>query len=284
MTKEVVTVAQVITTYSDKFKETPIAQALIKHGKEKLADKIISNFYFMCRKNASDVAKWTPDSVVEALTKCCQWELVPDGIQAALVVYKTKDEKGNKRPELTFQPMYQGLLEVAYRTGIFKSISANIVYEGDLFEYDLGSDCYVKHQLDLKGPRDKPLAVYADVRLANGGRIVQVMTMKEINKIKNAARSKKVWDPYFDQMAVKTVIKRTFKHCPKSEDLSSLVAYDNSLEQDFDKGPDTAKATALNNLLGVKPADQLPEPSQDQELDDVDLDFAIEAENNVTEG
>jgi len=284
MSKEVVTVAQVITSYSDRFKETPIAQALIKHGKEKLADKIISNFYFLCRKNPDDVAKWTPASVVESLTKCCQWELVPDGIQAALIPYYNKE---SKKTNLTMQVMYQGMLEVAYRTGMFKSISANIVYEGDLFEYDLGGQCYVKHQLDLIGKRDKPIAVYSDMMLANGGRIVRVMTMKEINHIKNSAKSQKVWGPWFDAMAIKTVVKQGFKFCPKSEELSSLVAYDNSLEQDFDRGIDTTKAAGLNNLLGLTPADQLPEPEpepeQDRELDDADLDLAIEAENNANE-
>lgn len=260
--------------FSNKFRETPIAQGLAKHGKEKLLDKILSNFYFLSRKEPL-IVQCSKDSIVEAITRCCQWELIPDSVQACLISYKG---------ELTFQPMYQGLLEVAYRTGIFKSIAANIIYEGDLFEYDLGGDCYVKHQLDLVGKRNKPLAVYADIKLANGGRIVKVMTMPEINKIKSKAKTQKVWEPYFDQMAIKTVIKQAFKLCPKSEDLSSLVAHDNALEQDFDRLPDNTKATELNALLGnSKPIEQLPEP----ELDDADLDNQIneevqkEIENNA---
>ncbi len=268
MTKEIVKneKKEIAVEYSDRFKLTPIAQGLVKHGKERLYDKIMSNFYFTCRKNASSAVSWSPASVVESLTKCCQWELVPDNIQACLIPYGK---------ELTFQPMYQGLLEMAYRTGVFKSIVSNVVYEGDLFEYDLGGDCYVKHQLDLKGKRNVPLAVYADVRLSGGGRIVKVMTMPEINKIKNSAKTKNVWNSWFDPMCCKTVIKQVFKLCPKSEDLSDLVAYDNSLEQDFDRTPDNAKANALNALLDDnKPVEPLPE------LDDADLDLAVEAENN----
>lgn len=259
---------ELAVSYSDKFKESPIAQGLIKHGKEKLADKIISNFYFLCRKNPSALAQWSPSSVVEALTKCCQWELVPDGIQACLIPYGK---------ELTFQPMYQGLLELAYRTGIFKSIVANVVYAGDLFEYDIGGDCYIKHQLDLVGKRDTPIAVYADVRLSTGGRMVKVMTIKEIKKIQNAAKNKSVWNQYWDQMAIKTVIKQVFKLCPKSEGLADLVAYDNALEQDFERGIDTSKSAKLNALLGTESkADELA-----SEQDDADLDLAIEAENNA---
>jgi len=250
--------------FSNKFRETPIAQGLVKHGKEKLMDKILSNFYFLSRK-APELTQCSQTSIVEALTKCCQWELVPDNVQSCLIPYKG---------ELTFQPMYQGLLEVAYRTGIFKSIAANIVYMGDLFEYDLGGDCYVKHQLDLIGKRDKALAVYADIRLANGGRIVKVMTIPEVNKIKAAAKTQKVWGPYYDQMAIKTVIKQAFKLCPKSEGLSDLVAYDNSLEQDFNRGIDTTKAANLNLLLGNE-----PEGAPEKPLDDADLDAAIQEEN-----
>jgi recombination protein RecT len=252
--------------FSNKFRETPIAQGLVKHGKEKLIDKILSNFYFLARK-VPTIPGCTQQSIVESITKCCQWELVPDGIQACLIAYGK---------ELTFQPMYQGLLEVAYRTGIFKSIVSSVVYKGDLFEYDIGGDCYVKHQLDLEGDRDVPIAVYADIRLINGGRLVRVMTMKEVEKIKVKAKNKTVWNDYPDAMRVKTVIKQAFKLCPKSEDLSSLVAHDNALEQDFDRLPDNTKANALNALLGNGAApEQLPEP----ELDDADLDNQIEEEN-----
>lgn len=249
---------ELVVSYSNKFKDTPIAQGLIKHGKENTLDKILSNFYFLAKKNPSAVSQWSVPSIVEALTKCCQWELIPDNIQACLIPYKE---------ELTFQPMYQGLLEVAYRTGIFKSIVGNVVYEGDFFEYNLGGDCYVKHQLDLIGNRTKPIAVYADVKLANGGRIVKVMTIKEVKKIQNSAKTQKVWGQYWDQMAIKTAIKQVFKLCPKSEALSEIVAYDNSLEQDFDRLPDSTKSKNLNSLLGYE-----PEP-QDEPEDVIDEGF-----------
>lgn len=232
-------------TYQTKFKETPIAQGLVKHGKEKLVDKILANFYFIARKNGGAVGKWEKASVVEALTKACQYELIPDGVQAALIPY------GNN---LTFQPMYQGLLEIAYRTGIFKSISANIVYEGDSFDYDLGADCFVNHKIDLVGERSRMLAVYADIKLATGGRIVRVMTQKEVLEIRNKAKNKNIWSEYFDAMATKTVIKQAFKFCPKSEVLSDVVRHDNELEQDFSSRAqiDTTKATELNQLFDVK--------------------------------
>lgn len=243
---------EIVASYCDKFKATPIAQQLIDAKKGALVDKILANFYFICRKNASNVGNWSVPSIVEALTKCCQWELIPDSVQACLIPYKS---------ELTFQPMYMGLLELAYRTGMFKSVSANVVYEGDFFDYDIGGNAFISHKPSLTTDRVKPIAVYADVILNNGGRIVKVMTMKEVNAIRNVAKNKTVWQSWPDAMAIKTVIKQVFKLCPKTEKLNELIAYDNSLEQDFESNKraiDTSKADSLNKLLsGIQTADQL---------------------------
>ncbi len=246
--------ADIVTTYCQKFKKVPIAQALIAEGKGKLMDKIMANFYFICRKNGNAVQTWDRNSIVEALTKCCQWELVPDSTYACLIPYGKN---------LTFQPMYQGLLELAYRTGMFQSVSANVVYEGDTFDYDIGGKPFTTHKPSLTTDRIKPIAVYADVLLNNGGRIVKVMTMKEVNAIRNVAKNKTVWQAWPDAMAIKTVIKQVFKLCPKTEKLNELIAYDNSLEQTFEaKVIDTSKAENLNKLISgqsPEPVDMQPE-------------------------
>jgi phage RecT family recombinase len=249
--------ADIVTTYFEKFKEVPIAQALIAEGKGKLMDKIMASFYFLCRKNgAATVSTWDKGSVIEALTRCCQWELIPDGRQAALIAYKN-NKKGIV--ELTFQPMYQGLIEVAYRTGLFQSIVANVVYKGDIFDHDTAGKAFVTHKKDLIGNRTERIAVYADVVLVNGGRLVEVMTMKEVNLIRNRAKKKEIWNEWEDSMYRKTPIKQVFKFVPKTEKLAELIAYDNSLEQTFEaKVIDTTKSENLNKLLsGVQTADTL---------------------------
>jgi recombinational DNA repair protein RecT len=167
-------------------------------------------------------------------------------------------------------------LEVAYRTGVFKNISAEVVYDGDDFKYSLGATSFVDHQKNLRGKRIDPIAVYADALLTTGGRLTIVMTMDEVNYIESKAKNKAVWKEWKDAMRRKTAIKQLAKIAPKSEELQQLVAYDNALEQDFDRLPDNTKTNALNALLGNGAApEQLPEP----ELDDADLDAQIEAEN-----
>lgn len=265
----------IVTTYCQKFKEVPIAQALISEGKGKLVEKILANFYFICRKNGNAANQWDKTSVIEALTKCCQWELVPDGVFACLVPYRDNDKK---IIELTFQPMYQGLLEKAYSTGIFKSISANVVYDGDEFDYNLGGQCFVTHKLNLKTPRKDRLAVYVDMMLANGGRIVKVMTIAEVKAIEGRAKNKKIWPVYWDGMAIKTVIKQGWKLCPKSEALAELIAYDNSLEQSFEVKPiDTSKADNLNQIL----SGNAPGPEESQYLDHDATEKTVQIVNTI---
>lgn len=231
----------IVTTYCQKFKEVPIAQNLIADKKGSLVDKILANFYFICRKNGNAVATWERGSIVEALTKCCQWELVPDGTYACLVPYGKI---------LTFQPMYQGLIELAYKTGMFKQIQTGVVYENDHFDYREGGDCFTDHKKTLTLPRIKRIAVFADVKLNNGGRFVEVMTMEDANKIRNSAKNKNIWNQWPDAMYRKTAVKQVFKFVPKTEKLAELIAYDNSLEQSFEvKAIDTSKADTLNKLI-----------------------------------
>lgn len=265
MTNEIIKQGiQLTASYTSKFNETPIAKSLIESGKKDIYDQIMAAFYFVCRKNPQDVKKWSQTSVVEALTKACQWRLIPDGELAALIPYGS---------EIKFQPMFKGLLEVAYRTGVFKNIAAEVVYDGDDFKYSLGAMSFVEHQKNLRGKRIEPIAVYADALLTTGGRLTIVMTMDEVNYIESKAKNKTVWKEWKDAMRRKTAIKQLAKIAPKSEELQQLVAYDNALEQDFDRLPDNTKANALNALLGNAAApEQLLEPT------DADLDNEINDE------
>ena len=232
-----------ILSYREGLRATPIFQGLVKYDKSQLADKIEANFYFFANKMGHKFKELNKLSVVESLTKCCQWELVPDGVQACLIPY------GNN---LTFQPMYQGLLEVAYRTGIFKAINVNVAYENDYFDFNLGSNCYVNHKPELIRERGKPIAFYAEVILASGGVMLEVMTIKEVNAIRDKAKNNNVWRDYYNAMGKKTVMKQLLKRCPKSEKLVEVIALDNNTEQNFNNSiseVEDTKIDFLNNLL-----------------------------------
>ncbi len=256
--KEIVklTADQAVAKYANRISDFPLAEFLEKENPKLLAN-IKAEFKNLCFKNLKTFQQWEPNSVRDAINKCMQWELVPNSIQACLLPYH---DKKNNVTNLTFQAMYQGLLEVAYRTGLFKDISANMVRQNDIFSYDLGSEKFTSHKLpDDFGDRGKPLCVYADITLANGGKIIKIMNIKEVDAIKARAKTQMVWNSDYEQMAIKTVIKQAFKLCPKSESLTQLIQEDNEVSG-FEKiERSTEKADALNALV----FDSLPTKEED---------------------
>lgn len=81
--------------------------------------------------NNPKLAQCTPQSFVGAMLNSAQLGLEPNTSlgQAYLIPY------GNK---CQFQIGYRGLLDLAFRTGEVKSITAEVVKENDTFEYELG--------------------------------------------------------------------------------------------------------------------------------------------------
>ena len=159
------------------------------------------------------------DSVLGAAIKCAQDGLLPDGREAALVVY------GNKAQYL---PMIAGVLAKVRRSGELLTIAAHIVYEKDAFTYTLGDDERIEHQPFLSGPRGKPIAAYAVAKTKDGGIYREVMSIEQIEQVRNVSRAKGngPWVQWWGEMARKTVLRRLAKRLPMSTDLQQVFQRD----------------------------------------------------------
>lgn len=171
------------------------------------------------------LAQTTPESFLGALLTSAQLGLecnTPLG-QAYLIPYNNKG-----RLEAQFQLGYQGLLDLCYRTGQYKKITARVVYEGDVFEYSYGLDEKLIHIPNEKS--DKPIYVYAMYQLINGASSFEVMGWEAIlrhsKKYSQAVKSgmSSPWDSDTESMAKKTVLKRVLKYAPKTVENAELVA------------------------------------------------------------
>lgn len=142
--------------------------------------------------------------------------------QCWLIPYKT---------ECSFQIGYKGLIEIAYRTGLYQTIYAQEVYEGDEFKYELGLEKDLKH-IPKKGAKNgKPVAYYAVYKLKDGGHDFHVMYREEVEthaRKYSKAYSSGPWVNNFDAMAKKTCIIGVLKYAPKSIELAQAVASDNA--------------------------------------------------------
>lgn len=170
-------------------------------------------------------------SFFRCLMECSQWGLEPDGRRAHLIPFENK-RRGVVECQLIFD--YKGLAELAYRSGLVKSIHAQEVREGDLFDFDMGQ---VKRHVPHAFRRDpgKPAqpgnvyAFYCVVEMAGDAHKCEVMAQSEVNAIRDKSQGyqsfKKgyaktsVWEDYPIEMGKKTVFKRASKWLPLSPEL-----------------------------------------------------------------
>lgn len=147
-----------------------------------------------------DLAKCEPDSLFASLIKCAQDGLLPDGREAAIVPFGKA---------ATYMVMIGGLRKVVAEYGW--QVRTAVVYEADEFNYELGLNIGLSHKpAPVTADRGKPIAAYAIAAGREGRRELEVMTVDEIEKVRNVSRAKNSgpWKDWWDRMAEKTVARR----------------------------------------------------------------------------
>lgn len=156
-----------------------------------------------------------PASLLGALMTCAQLGLEPGPLgEAYLVPY------GN---QVTFIPGYRGLIKLAWQSGQLTSIAAHTVHENDDFDYEYGLDPKLRHKPALTS-RGKVIAVYAAAVFKNGGSAFIVMSIEDVEKIRERSRAGKngPWKTDYDAMARKTAVRQLIRWLPLSSELSTL--------------------------------------------------------------
>jgi len=208
-------------------------------------------------------------SLFGAVMQCAQDGLQPDGKEAALV----KFGKG-----AAYMPMVAGLLKLARQSGEIASLTANVVYAGDEFDYWIDDEGeHLSHRPSIDGDRSQIRAVYAMARTSNGESIIEVMPHAEVEKVRKASRSANAgpWRDWYSEMARKTAIRRLFKRLPRSTDrLDEAVHRDDQFYPHQPRDVDvTSQPTAEASLAALSddptPADEAPvEAAADDHNDD----------------
>jgi recombination protein RecT len=204
-----------------------------------------------------------------ACLKCAQDGLLPDGREAALVLFGDK---------VQYMPMIGGILKKVRNSGEIKKVSVQVVYSNDEFDYARGDEEWIKHKPAL-GERGEFVAAYAIAWLANGERQFEVMDAAQIEKVRNVSRAKNngPWVDFTDEMRRKTVFRRLAKLLPQSTDLQQVLEHDNeNYDLTEQPKPPANPMAALKQRIGVsKPEPQPQEPP----LPDSEAEFRGDAES-----
>lgn len=151
----------------------------------------------------------TRDSVANALLDMCVQGLNPAKKQGYFIVYGKK---------LQFQRSYFGTMAVTKQVADAKDIWAQVVWEGDEFEYEIkGSKKYITlHKQKIENVGKKILAAYCTIEFNDGSEYTDIMTFEQIKKAwakskMNPDNATSTHNEYSEEMARKTVINRTCK-------------------------------------------------------------------------
>jgi phage RecT family recombinase len=207
-------------------------------------------------------------SFFNAAQKCASDGLLPDGRQAALVVFNTKmkvpvgDGTYEERwiPAVQYMPMIQGIRERMRNTGQVLSAEAHVVYQNDKFFRKLGDDPAIIHEPPAFGvDRGRPVGAYAIIRLKNGEIIREVMDQNEIERVRAVSKAKDgpAWKGWWDEMARKTVLRRASKSAPTSAEMAELMSRD-------DEPPEMPSLVELAGQIEPEPQRQIgngPQPA-----------------------
>ena len=123
-----------------------------------------------------------------------------------IVPYKNK--QGQYIP--TFQLGYKGYIQLCMRTGAYRYINADVVYEGELVKHDkLTGEIEIDPE---KRTGDKKVGYFAFIETLNGFRKTLYMTVEEVTKhaqqySKSYSSKNSVWATDFDAMALKTCLR-----------------------------------------------------------------------------
>ncbi len=194
-----------------------IAQALPKHL---TADRII--------QMATTLIVRTP-----AIADCSVESLVGAVMQASILGFKPVAALGecyfvpyrnnkNGKTEVQFQIGYKGYLSLARQSGEILTVYAEVVREGDDFDYELGLHPKLTHK--PKAGSDALVShVYAVVHYKSGGYNFVVLSLNEVEKYRRRSQSQRsglagAWQSDYEAMAKKTAIRRLVPYLPVSID------------------------------------------------------------------
>ncbi len=188
-------------------------------------------------------------SVLGALMTCAQLGLRPGVLGHAWLLPFWDRKSGGNKAQLVIG--YQGLIELAHRSGKIASLIARTAYSNDVFDVDYGIADNLIHKPNLEGDRGQPVAYYAIAKFTTGGYAFMVMTHPEMLRYRDKhatakTRDGKVFGPWvdnFEGMAHKTVVRQLSKYMPKSTELALAIQVDNGVRLDVSPSTDAAEAT-----------------------------------------
>jgi recombination protein RecT len=164
----------------------------------------------------------SPESLLGAMMLAAQLGLEPGPLgHVYLVPFKRQVE---------FIVGYRGYIDLAYRSGQVKDVSAQLVHEGDEFSYRYGTKPDLTHYPEGPAGEREIEAAYAVARLRTGGTVFVVTYVDDWERARKAsaagAKNLGPWVEHRPAMIRKTAVRRLEPMLPKSPLFSQAIERD----------------------------------------------------------
>lgn len=121
---------------------------------------------------------------------------------------------------------YQGMMDIARRSGKVGNLYAHVVRQGDAFEYELGLHRDVRHKPLMMDGEDFT-HVYAVAELEGGYKTFVCLTASQVMKRAASSTAKTgPWKTHREPMFQKTSLRELFKFLPRSTEMATAAAFD----------------------------------------------------------
>ncbi|WP_294124306.1 recombinase RecT, partial [Sphingomonas sp.] len=188
--------------------------------------------------------------------------------------------KNKGRMEASFQIGYRGYLKLAYNTGLVAFFNSRAVRVGDFFQYELGTEQFVKHRAEASRGA-KITHFYGVLRQKDGAADCEIWTLADMEEHRDRYRSDKFlkekdksyrgpWDDEFEAMGCKTMIRELSKRAPLSAELMSIAAVDEYTERGF---ATLATAGDFAPVIGGEAPPAIGLSAQPETLDSIDAEM-----------
>lgn len=227
-------------------------------------------------RTTPQLAECEPLSLLGSLMTCASLGLEPNTPlgHAYLIPFKNK-RKGITEIQLIIG--YKGMIDLARRSGHIVNIHADVVYEGDDFSFEYGSNQHLTHR--PKGKREKPIYSYCHAKLTDGEAFTvipwdEVMAIRDASQgyqtAKRFGRKDNPWMQHVHAMAAKTAVRALFKYLPISVEMDNGVSDAFTVDDQSIDYAAYAQAPEEGYMIeGAAEAgeDDAPEPSDEPEAE-----------------
>ena len=220
----------------------------------------------MAVQRQPDMLRVNRDSLLQAVLDCAEDGLLPNGKEAALVKFGD---------QAVYMPMIGGIHKKIRQSGELLSIDAQVVYDGDEWDYWIDDEGpHFKWRPSFGGDRGQIKLVFAQAITKDGGKYFEVMSVDDVEKVRAASKAAKngPWVQWWEEMAKKTVTRRLAKRLPMATDVERVIERDNQF-YDFDEPRDvspkqSASESVKDKLKQRTGKQEEPEPQQEAGQED----------------